>query len=183
MPPHVVTTIRDWGVVENIRVFDAVERNPIEAYKALQASSVKRRPSYEEDIVRRLQLCVLFLLRVDAELSSKRAAFANSLHTFVEDDLDTIMVKIRRWTSAGAALAGLAKQLGGYGILLVLPYNIPRSIWETYLSRSTARFTEIVDLFKERGICEVAEQSGAYHAGSMIAQRLGHDGKYGHALD
>lgn len=125
----------------------SVKLTGLEAYRNLQAimSQKQRKIPFEEDIIRRFQLCVFFLIRSECE-RTKRTTLAKSLSPFLHND-DKIAYNIKQWTVAGAVFTGLAQQLGGYGVLLVLPTrDVPRSAWEIYLSRSTPRFQEVSTL-------------------------------------
>lgn len=76
------------------------------------------------------------------------------------------------WLAAGSVLLDIACRLGGYGVLLVLPPTVPRSVWEVHLRRTSPRFEEVIDALARRGIRESAEAVGAYRAGLNIAARL-----------
>lgn len=144
MPSNILKVIEGWshGDID----LSGIHLTAPEAYRNLQriTSQNRRKIPYEDDVLRRFQLCIFFLMRSECEAPrAKRATFANSLQPFLDDALSKINSNVKSWAVAGGNLTGLAQQLGGYGVLLVLPREVSRSVWEIYLSRSTPRFQEV----------------------------------------
>ena len=67
----------------------------------------------------------------------------------------------------------LASDLGGLGILFVLPSTVSRSTWESHISPTAPRYNEVIERLRGSGLCEFAERSGAYRAGELILKALG----------
>ena len=147
-----------------------------EAYISLQRLYQIKEPSYIDDVVRRYQLCVFHLLRErwDRENpGSKHGAFPLAVASSFPGHDSKIAANVRYWTRSGALLQRLSTDLGGLGILLVLPDTVSRSTWEAHISPTSARYDEAVQRLRSSGLCEFAERNGAYRVGSAVAQAFG----------
>lgn len=170
-----VEHIQKWsyGDFEDLR---DVQKDSVNIYKQLQAGPGTKELTYVEHIVRRLQLCALYLRRQEYVLTheiAKRGAFADAIQPFSGDETSKVRRNVRQWSAVGASLLGLAHKLGGYGVLLVLPESVPRSVWEWHLRRSSPRYEEAVTSLRDKGICDVATSTKAYQAGMCIAEWIG----------
>ncbi|KAL9091591.1 MAG: hypothetical protein Q9159_001329 [Coniocarpon cinnabarinum] len=132
--------------------------------------------SYLTTLTRRCQLCIFYSLKEQFErnnLGIKPAAFASTIADSVNEDPTKVQPNVRYWARSGALLHRLASNLGGFGVLFILPASVSRSIWESFLSPNDPRYAEAVDHLRTSGVCNFAEVHGAYKAGTLIADRFG----------
>lgn len=170
--PAVRATIKQWTTQPPAEI--CIGFSEQSAYESLSGHMKQKETDLLDDISRRLQLCVLFQLYVRYKEShdrSSRGAFASDIAlTSLEDH--KVVDNVQHWVAAGQTLTSLAANLGGYGILLVLPTTVPRSVWEAHLRRTSSRFDDVVNELRRRGICELARETGAYRVGQELADRL-----------
>ena len=135
----------------------------------------KRDTTFYKDVVRRLQLCVFYLLFLSYTYKhpgASRSVFATNIYPGQDLPNRRFFDDVQAWTAAGRALIGLARRCGSYGILLALPSSIPRSVWETHLRKSSQRFEDAVEQLRTRGICEFTQEFDAFRAGDKIERAL-----------
>ena len=89
------------------------------------------------------------------------------------DKRENMLPVARSWSRSGALLYQLSRDLGGLGIVLVLPNAVSRSVWESHLVSTAPRYDEAVRHLRASGLCTFAESSGAYKAGLRIGESLG----------
>ena len=162
------------GDVEPITTRVSVD--PIAAFGHLHGIAQTRASSYKEEIIRRCQLFVFHLLKEQFErenIGIKPGAFASVIASRIGEAPAKVLPSVRYWARSGALLHGLVSRLGGLGILFVLPMNVSRSIWESHLNPNVPRYAEAIDHLAASGLCEYADQSGAYKAGALVGERFG----------
>lgn len=161
--------ILEWVVQPPL--LDVGTESAFDACKKLMIHVRRKDPTYEDDVCRRFQYCVLYSIWRSQKASRK--AFASELVPLI-NQADVRVVDISQyWISTGNNLLEIASRLGGYGILLVLPSLVPQSVWESHLRRTSNRFQEAIEELDRKGLRDVAEATGAYHAGEVMAQKLG----------
>ncbi|KAE8155281.1 hypothetical protein BDV25DRAFT_135028 [Aspergillus avenaceus] len=77
----------------------------------------------------------------------------------VNDSMKVIQDKVTTWVERGGRYELLANDLGGLGSLLVLPEDVPESVWAKDLPKAagnTRRIT-MIDSLRQRGILEAIE--------------------------
>ncbi|KAL9093232.1 MAG: hypothetical protein Q9159_000409 [Coniocarpon cinnabarinum] len=153
---------------------DRLTSSASQAYVNIQMLMDLRDPSLFDDVLRRLQLYILFLLKekFDRENNAKPGAFANTIVASLEGT-NRVLPNTRHWLRSGAILYRVAADLGGIGTLFVLPRNVSRSIWESHLSPNAPRYYEAINYLRAQSLAERATKSGAMHAGISIVRSLG----------
>ncbi|KAL2801968.1 hypothetical protein BJX63DRAFT_441608 [Aspergillus granulosus] len=82
----------------------------------------------------------------------------------IKDPLETILVKVRTWIGYGERYSLLATDLGGLGVLYILPDIAGESLWTKELPKSAnhANRISIIKTLKKLGISEEARERGLH---------------------
>ncbi|KAJ5852779.1 uncharacterized protein N7529_012164 [Penicillium soppii] len=87
----------------------------------------------------------------------------------VQPDEAMIHRKLRMWIDAGERLWLLSKDLGGFGIVFLLPEDIGENVWQQNLPKSkTARRDRLLCSLRRRGISEEATALDAHSIAMAI---------------
>ncbi|KAF5856042.1 hypothetical protein ETB97_007985 [Aspergillus alliaceus] len=106
--------------------------------------------------------------------AAKFIAEAISHASSIEDSFDIIHKKIRTWIGYGERFTLLANDLGGLGVLYILPDSDSKTLWTKELPKSSTRGNRvsILQKLKESGICEEANVRSLHSLAEQEVERV-----------
>ena len=127
VPPAAKVCIPQWSQGIGIPLLKMSIGGSYESIQVLlKKGATDEKDAYLQEVTRRLQYCIFFLLKQECNIQSKNEWLAHFAGTEPGEDYRE---NASQWSLTGANLCSLSDALGGYGVLLLLPPEVSRTMY------------------------------------------------------